>query len=191
MTFGTRHRGSGRSLSCATAGSAATTCLTAEEMSRFLDVLREDFPQWYAIVFTQFATATRFGEVSALRWEDVDEPRGVIYVRRSHWRTRIDTTKTGDEREVVLTDELRDEWRQTLLRMQHRHLHRGWIFPSRKGSRTTRRVAYASRSSLYSPRSRSAGPSLRTVCAALRTISSDAWHPARSRARSPAMRRRP
>jgi integrase len=37
---------------------------------------------------------------------------------------------------VPLTDELRavlDEWRQTLLRSQHRHVHTGWIFPSRVG----------------------------------------------------------
>lgn len=110
--------------------------LSAEEMRRFLDEMRTRYPQWFAIVFTQFVTATRFGEVSALRWEDVDEARGVIYVRRSHWRTRVDTTKTGDEREVVLTDELRDvlrEWRQTLLRTQHRQLHSGWIFPARNG----------------------------------------------------------
>jgi integrase len=110
--------------------------LSADEMGRFLSVLCDVYPKWYAFAFTQFVTATRFGEVSALRWEDIDEARGVIVIRRSHWRTKIGTTKTGSEKEVVLTEELRDvlrDWRQTLLRKQHRHVHTGWVFPSRVG----------------------------------------------------------
>lgn len=110
--------------------------LSADEMGRFLSTLCEAYPKWYAFVFAQFVTATRFGEVSALRWEDIDEARGVIVIRRSHWRTKIGTTKTGSEKEVVLTEELRDilrEWRKTLLRKQDRHLHSGGVFPSRVG----------------------------------------------------------
>jgi len=110
--------------------------LSADEMRRFLSTLREIYPKWHALVFTQFVTATRFGEVSALRWEDIDEAHGVIRIRRSHWRTMIGTTKTGYEKEVVLEDELRDvlrDWRRSLQRSQHPHLNSGWVFPSRVG----------------------------------------------------------
>lgn len=110
--------------------------LSAAEMGRFLGVLKEHYPQWYAMAFTQFAMARRFGEVSALRWEDIDEQRRVIRVRRAQWRGIVDTTKTGNLVHVPLTDELQGvlrEWRQHLLRKQHRFLDTGWVFPSRVG----------------------------------------------------------
>lgn len=110
--------------------------LSAEEMGKFLFTLRERWPQWYAMVFTQFATAARFGEVSALRWEDIDEQRAVVKVRRAQWRGIVSTTKTGRIKSVPLTDELRDvlrEWRQEMVRTQHRHLGSGWLFPSKAG----------------------------------------------------------
>lgn len=110
--------------------------LSAEELGRFLAALKARWPQWYALVFTQFATARRFGEVSALKWEDINSERSIITIRRAQWRTLISTPKTDRVVTVPLTDELRavlDEWRQTLLRSQHRHVHTGWIFPSRVG----------------------------------------------------------
>lgn len=110
--------------------------LTAEEMGKFLAALKTRWPQWYALVFTQFATATRFGEVSALRWEDIDEEHGVIKIRRAHWRTIISTPKTGKIKKPALTDELKQvlrDWRQELVRSQHRHLASGWVFPSNAG----------------------------------------------------------
>ncbi|HEX2571682.1 MAG TPA: tyrosine-type recombinase/integrase [Polyangia bacterium] len=110
--------------------------LSGEEMGRLLVLLKERWPQWYAMVFVQFATARRFGEVSALRWEDIDEVRGVIKIRRAHWRGVVDTPKTGRVVHVPLTEELRkvlQDWRQELLRSQHRHIDSGWIFPSRVG----------------------------------------------------------
>jgi integrase len=56
--------------------------LTVTEMARSMAVLKQRWPEWYALVFTQFATASRFSEVSALRWEDVDWERGIIRIRR-------------------------------------------------------------------------------------------------------------
>lgn len=110
--------------------------LSGAEMGRFLALLRQRWPQWYALVFTQFATARRFGEVSALRWEDILEERETIVIRRSHFQTIVDTPKTGRVVRVPLTKELRDvlrEWRQELIRSQHRHLGSGWVFPSKTG----------------------------------------------------------
>lgn len=110
--------------------------LSAEEIAKFLEVLKVRWPQWSAIVFTQFATARRFGEVSALRWEDIDDKRGIIRIRRAQWRGIVGTTKTDREVTVPLTEELRQalrEWRQELIRSQHRHVDSGWVFPSRAG----------------------------------------------------------
>lgn len=110
--------------------------LTAGEMSAFLEALRTRWPQWYAMSFTQLATARRFGEVSALRWDDIDEQRGLIRIRRAHWQGHVGTTKTDREVTVPLIDELRQvlrDWRQELVRSQHRHADSGWVFPSLAG----------------------------------------------------------
>jgi integrase len=110
--------------------------LTADEMARFMAVLKEGWPQWYALAFTQFATASRFSEVSALRWEDIDEGRGIIRIRRGNWRTLVSTAKIDRRRRnPALTDELRKllgEWREQL-RRSHRHADSGWLFPSKAG----------------------------------------------------------
>jgi integrase len=110
--------------------------LTADEMTRFMAALKEGWPQWYAMAFTQFATASRFSEVSALRWEDIDEGRGIIRIRRGNWRTLVSTAKIDRRRRnPALTDELRQvltAWREELER-SHRHAGSGWMFPSRMG----------------------------------------------------------
>ena len=118
--------------------------LSAEEMGGFLGELRARFPQWYALAFTQFALARRFGEVSALRWEDIDEEGGVVTIRRAQWNGIVDTIKTDDPYspvrqviEVPLTEELRTvlrTWRQHLIKSQHRHVGSGWVFPSSVGT---------------------------------------------------------
>ena len=110
--------------------------LTVDEMTRFMAALKEGWPQWYAMAFTQFATASRFSEVSALRWEDIDEGRGIIRIRRGNWRTQVSTAKIDRRRRnPALTDELRQvltEWREELKR-SHRHADSGWMFPSTVG----------------------------------------------------------
>lgn len=110
--------------------------LTADEMTRFMAALKEGWPQWHAMAFTQFATASRFSEVSALRWEDIDEQRGIVRIRRGNWRTVVSTAKIDRRRRnPALTDELRRvlaEWRERLNR-SHRHANSGWVFPSTRG----------------------------------------------------------
>jgi integrase len=110
--------------------------LTVEEMTRFMAALKEGWPQWYAMAFTQFATASRFSEVSALRWEDIDEGRGIIRIRRGNWRTQVSTAKIDRRRRnPALTDQLRQvltDWREELKR-SHRHADSGWMFPSTVG----------------------------------------------------------
>jgi integrase len=110
--------------------------LTVDEMTRFMAALKAGWPQWYAMAFTQFATASRFSEVSALRWEDIDEERRIIRIRRGNWRTLVSTAKIDRRRRnPALTDELRQvlaDWREELNR-SHRHADGGWMFPSKVG----------------------------------------------------------
>lgn len=110
--------------------------LTAAELGAFFVILERDWPQWFPMVYTAFATATRFGEVSALRWTDIDDEKRTIVVGRSQWRTIVSSTKTGQAKTAVLTDELRDilrRWRHELVRKQHPHVGSGWMFPARTG----------------------------------------------------------
>ena len=110
--------------------------LTATEVRTFLDLLRGRWPQWYAMTFTQLVTARRFGEVSALRWEDIDDDQGVIRIRRAHWQGHIGTPKTDRAVVVPLLDQHRrvlGEWREYLETKQPRQYESGWVFPSRAG----------------------------------------------------------
>jgi integrase len=111
--------------------------LTVEEMQLFVRALRERWPQWFTMLYVEFATASRFSEVSALRWEDIDKKGGVLRIRRGNWRTIVSSAKIDRQRRTIgLTDELEtllDEWRELLVRSKHRHLDSGWVFPSRVG----------------------------------------------------------
>lgn len=80
--------------------------LTAAELGRVLAHLREDEPGSWALIITQAFTGARFGEVSALRWEDIDPEAGVIHIRRSQWLGRVDSTKTDAHRTVPLPEPL-------------------------------------------------------------------------------------
>ena len=48
----------------------------------------------------------RRGEIRALRWTDLDLPRGIVHVRRGLWRTEEATPKGGRARDVPMTPAL-------------------------------------------------------------------------------------
>lgn len=107
--------------------------LTAEELRRVLDAFRAEEPRWYALAATLAFTGLRWGEATALRWDDVDEPAGVLHVRRAQWRGIVSTTKTDRVRSVPLVPELADvlrEHRRGLVASQHAGVAEGWMFPS-------------------------------------------------------------
>jgi integrase len=83
------------------------------------------------LVLTLAWTGMRWGEASALRWEDIDQTEGTIVVQRAHWQGRVGKTKSGREREVPLHPLLRDalqEHRRRLLARQDPGLEAGWCF---------------------------------------------------------------
>jgi len=56
---------------------------------------------WLALFGTMAFTGLRWGEASALRWEDLDHESGLIRVRRSNWRGRELTPKTKKSRRSI------------------------------------------------------------------------------------------
>lgn len=124
---------------------ATSNRLTSEELGAVLAHLRASEPAWHAYFLTAALTGARFGEVSALRWEDIDHERGVIHVRRAvkkgrdpktkAWIRRIGPTKTGEEREVAMPPELASalrDHRRGLVENQAPGVDKGWCFPSPK-----------------------------------------------------------
>jgi integrase len=93
---------------------ADRNCLDADELRRFLEAARKLTPQWHPFFFTLAFSGMRFGELTALRWRDIDEAHGVIHIRKAQWKGIVDSTKTDDERSVPLFPEL-----AAVLRAQH------------------------------------------------------------------------
>jgi integrase len=112
--------------------------LAAAELRALLEQmrLRTDEPHWYALALTLATTGMRFGEASALKWDDIDEAEHVIRVRRAHWHGHVDLPKTNSTRTVPLAPELAAALkvhRRHLVRAQAPGLPDGWVFPSATG----------------------------------------------------------
>lgn len=116
--------------------------LKVSEVAGVLDHVWTNAPDWYAAVLLDVLSGLRWGELSALRWEDIDEHEKVIRVRRGNDKGQVvESTKTGDDDDepklVPLLPEIADvlrERRQQMIRGQHPGLAAGWIFPTHKGT---------------------------------------------------------
>jgi integrase len=108
--------------------------LSGKELSAILAALPL---RWRTLATLMAWTGLRFGEASALKWEDIDEEKGAIRVRRSQYRRVVSpATKTGKNRTVPLVPELAtmlSEHRRELLKNQHPGLEEAWVFPSDTG----------------------------------------------------------
>jgi integrase len=98
--------------------------LTSDELRRFLEAARELTPQWYAFFYALAFTGLRFGELTYLRWRDIDEARLCARVDGGQWKGHEDTTKTDDVRVVPLFPEflgvLREHRQRQLEALQKR-----------------------------------------------------------------------
>jgi integrase len=117
--------------------------LRADELERVLSFMRAESPEWYPAVLLDAFTGLRWGELSALRWDDIDEAACVIHVQRSNWKGKvIDALKCDDEDDdkekvVPLLDavaEVLHEHRRRMVAEQHPGLATGWIFPTQRGT---------------------------------------------------------
>jgi integrase len=116
--------------------------LTPEQLAAFLEAMRTNYPQHYALVATLAYTGLRFCHASALRWEDWDEQTGVLRVVRKHFRGEIGpvSRKKRAPKEYPVEPELAEilrEHRQRMLREQAKGLETGWMFPSTEGTLRT------------------------------------------------------
>ena len=116
--------------------------LTRDELRAVLAHIDKCSPDWYPAVLLDVFVGLRWGELSALRWSDVDEAQGVIRVERGNYEGRvIHSTKTGDDENpnakvVPLLPEVAEVLRarrQQMVAAQHPGLVEGWIFPTAKG----------------------------------------------------------
>src|SRR5690606_31766276 len=94
----------------------------------------------WALVATMAWTGLRFGEASALEWQDVDLDACTIRVRRAQWRGIVGHVKAkASKRLVVIPEELAEllrEHRRAMVAGQQRGVSSALVFPSRRGSKS-------------------------------------------------------
>ncbi len=116
-----------------------SNALSADELARFLDAMRAEFPQHHALTLVLAYTGLRFCHASALRWEDWNEDAAVIHVARKQVRGVVGpiSQKKQAPRQVPVQPELATalrEHRHRLLAEQAPGLAAGWMFPSAAGT---------------------------------------------------------
>lgn len=112
--------------------------LTAEELRKVLKECRAHYPQHYTLVLTLAFTGCRWGEATALRWDDLEvaEKTGALRIVRSQWRGHVKETKTGKARVVPFPPEFVAAFREhraLLASAKNPGLAAGWCFPSANG----------------------------------------------------------
>jgi integrase len=80
--------------------------ITATELAALLEAAREHVPHWHPFFYMLAFTGLRFGEITALKWRDLDEGAGKIWIRRAQWKGIVDTVKGDKPRTVPLMPEL-------------------------------------------------------------------------------------
>jgi integrase len=86
--------------------------------------------QYRAIFAVAAYAGLRLGEVRALQWDDVDEERGVIRVRRSYAYGHLDSPKSGRVRSVPLIEQARSRLGAVAAARECRE---GLVFRARNG----------------------------------------------------------
>jgi len=93
--------------------------LTYEEAERLLKVADGE---WHTMILVALRTGLRFGELRALRWQDVDLVAGRLVVRQNIVNGIVGTPKSGHAREIPLGKEVRAALKA------HRHLRGPLVF---------------------------------------------------------------
>jgi integrase len=114
-------------------------CISARELGRFLEAMKTDWPQHYALTVVLAFTGMRFCHASALKWEDLDEDDGVLRIRRKQRMGTVGpvSRKKRAPRELPVEPpvvEILREHRQRLVAEQAPGLAEGWMFPSADGT---------------------------------------------------------
>lgn len=113
--------------------------LAPEQLTKFLDAMRADFPQHHGLVVLLAYTGLRFCHASALRWDDWDEDAGVLRIQRKQVRGVIGavTRKKRAPKQYPVLPELAEvlrEHHKQLVATKAKGLDSGYMFPSSTGS---------------------------------------------------------
>lgn len=98
--------------------------LTFEESQRLVDAAEGE---WRTMILVALRTGLRFGELLALRWQDVDLVAGRILVRQNWVLGQVGTPKSGHAREIPLGEEVLKALKS------HRHLRGPLVFCTMAG----------------------------------------------------------
>ncbi|HMI91257.1 MAG TPA: tyrosine-type recombinase/integrase [Polyangiales bacterium] len=115
-----------------------TNSLSTDELRRVLTAFKSQNHVIHAAAWTQAITGLRWGEVSALKWEDHDEDSRVLLIRRAVCDRKLrPLTKTRKARIVGVPEALAEvlsSHRERLVAAEHPGLASGLMFPSMKGT---------------------------------------------------------
>lgn len=114
--------------------------LTAEQLGALVEACEVHYPQRHAEVAVLAFGGLRSCELYALEWRDIDLKTGLIHVSRSYARGELNSTKTGDPRDVVVPDivvEALRAHRRRLVARQVPGVETGLCFPSDVGTHRT------------------------------------------------------
>jgi len=111
--------------------------LEASELRALLEAAERVTPTWHPLFLTLALTGGRWGEISALRWRDLDLEKGELRIRRAHVRGIVGSPKTAASRRrvpipEVLAETLRHHHREQLAGRRTQS-EAGWAFPSTTG----------------------------------------------------------
>jgi integrase len=111
--------------------------LTPDELARFLGAMRTKYPRTYPLAATLAFTGLRFCHASALKWEDIDEKKGVIRIVRKNVHGVIGpvSKKKRAPKEMPLPKDLADilkKHRKRIVQKQEEGFEDGWVFPAGK-----------------------------------------------------------
>jgi integrase len=125
--------------------------LSFDELGSFLKASEHLVPDHHALFVLGFLTGGRWGELTALTWEDINEDDRVVHFRRSHYYGIVGTTKTGQTRSVpvseVVVETLRAH-RRRMFKRRHRGISTGLVFPANVDPKRSKTKGYRTSSSV-------------------------------------------
>lgn len=119
-----------------------SNALEPAELLRFLSEMKVRYPRHYALVALLAFTGLRFCHACALKWEDWDETKGVVHVRRKHVRGEVAAVSRKKRAPGVIPvepelAEILREHRARLETAKAPGFKEGWMFPSDTGTLRT------------------------------------------------------
>ena len=83
-----------------------TLTFTAQEVEQYLASIRKHDAAFYGVFLCAVRCGLRLGELTALRWQDVDLKTRWLWVRRAHSEKQLSSTKGKKSRKTFMPDDL-------------------------------------------------------------------------------------